>query len=70
MINTYRYSSLHARVVGLVSQIINKNYTLGMENLYMSANVFHITLDIPQRVQAHGVTRSGKIGIPDIIKQE
>ena len=36
----------------------------------MSANVCHITLDIPQRVQAHGVTRSGKIGIPDIIKQE
>ena len=33
-------SSLHAQVVGLVSQLPNKNYILSMDNLYNSAKFF------------------------------
>ena len=67
IINTYKCSPIHARVIGLIAQLQNKNYTLGMDNLYMPSKLFRVTLSVPQIFQAHVVTRYGNLLITDII---
>ena len=63
-------SPLHARVLGLISQLPDKNYTLGMDNLYMSARLCRLAYMSDQRVMVHGVTRPSLRGIPPAIKQD
>lgn len=63
-------SPLHARVLGLISQLPHKYYTLGMDNLYMSAKFCRLAFSMDQRVMVHGVTRPSLRGIPSIIKQD
>ena len=63
-------SGLHARVVGLVSQLPNKNYTLTMDNLYNSAKFYRHLYSMEQRVMGHGVTRRSGRGVPECVKQK
>ena len=62
-------SPLHARVVGLVSQLPNKNYTLSMDNLYNSAKFFRYLLSMDQKVMGHGVARQKGRGVPKCVFQ-
>ena len=66
---TQTCSPLHARVLGLISHLPHKNYTLGMDNLYMSAKLCRLTLSMPQKVMCHGVTRPSLRGVPQNVKQ-
>ena len=63
-------SPLHARVLGLISQLPGKYYTLGMDNLYNSTKLCRLAYGMPQKVMVHGVTRPSLRGIPSIIKQD
>ena len=63
-------SPLHARVLGLISQLTDKYYTLGMDNLYNSAELCRLAYGMKQNVMVHGVTRPSLRGIPPEIKQE
>ena len=63
-------SPLHSRVLGLISQLPHKNYTLGMDNLYMSAKFARLCMMMPQRVHIHGVTRPSNRGVPEAVKQK
>ena len=67
---TFKCSPLHARVIGLISQLPHKYYTLGMDNLYNSAKLCRLCYSLPQKVMVHGVTRPSGRGIPSIVKQE
>ena len=66
----YNCSPLHARVLGLISQLPHKYYTLGMDNLYMSTKLGRLTYGMKQKVMIHGVTRPSLRGIPPAIKQQ
>ena len=70
LMKTHNCSPLHARVLGLISQLPHKYYTLGMDNLYMSAKLCRLTYGSKQRVMIHGVTRPSLRGIPPAIKQD
>jgi len=63
-------SPLHARVLALISQLPDKYYTLGMDNLYNSAKFCRQAYATRQKVMVHGVTRPKLRGIPTIVKQE
>ena len=69
IIKTYNCSPLHARVLGLISQLPDKYYTLGMDNLYNSAKFCRLAYSMDQKVMVHGVTRPTLRGIPPAIKQ-
>ena len=43
-------SPLHARVLGLISQLPDKFYTLGLDNLYMSAKLYRLAYGMRQKV--------------------
>ena len=68
LIERYSCSPLHARVMGLISQLPDKYYTLGMDNLYNSAKFCRLAYSMDQKVMVHGVTRPSLRGIPPIIK--
>ena len=70
LMETFNCSPLHARVLGLISQLPNKYYTLGMDNLYMSAKFCRLAYSMEQKVMVHGVTRPSLRGIPPAIKQD
>ena len=70
LMKDHNCSPLHARVLGLISQLPDKYYTLGMDNLYMSAKLCRLAYASPQKVMVHGVTRPSLRGIPPNIKQE
>lgn len=57
IMNTFKCSPLHARVLGLVSQLPDRYYTLGMDNLYNSAKLCRLCYSMEQKVMVHGVTR-------------
>ena len=65
----FNCSPLHARVIGLIHQLPDKFYTLGMDNLYMSAKLCRLAYSMEQKVMIHGVTRPSLRGIPPAIKQ-
>ena len=67
---TFDCSPLHARVLGLISQLPDKYYTLGMDNLYNSAKLCRLAYSMDQKVMVHGVTRPTLRGIPQAIKQQ
>ena len=62
-------SPLHARVMALCSQLPDRHYTLGMDNLYMSTKICRLLYSMSAKVMAHGVTRPSLRGIPSCIKQ-
>ena len=70
IMDTFKCSPLHARVLGLISQLPHKYYTLGMDNLYNSAKLCRLCYFMDQKVMVHGVTRPSLRGIPQIVKQE
>ena len=70
IMKTFGCSPLHARVLGLISQLPDKYYTLGMDNLYNSAKLCRLCYGMDQKVMVHGVTRPSLRGIPPAIKQE
>ena len=63
-------SLLHAQILGLISQLPGKYYTLGMDNLYNSTKLCRLAYGMPQKAMVHGVTRPSLRGIPSIIKQD
>ena len=65
----FDFSALSARVLGLILQLKDKYYTLGMDNLYNSAKLCRAAYSMPQKVMVHGVTRPSGRGIPPCIKQ-
>ena len=69
LMHSFNCSPLHARVLGLLSQLPDKYYTLGMDNLYMSAKLCRLAYGMKQKVMVHGVTRATLRGIPAGIKQ-
>ena len=70
IMKTAHCSPLHARVLGLISQLPHKNYTLGMDNLYMSAKFCRLAMAMDQKVMLQGVTRPTQRGVPAIVKQD
>ena len=53
----------------MISQLPDKYYTLGMDNLYNSAKFCRLAYSTKQKVMVHGVTRSTLRGIPIIVKK-
>ena len=70
IMDSFKCSPLHARVLGLISQLPDIFYTLGMDNLYNSAKLCRLCYSMNQKVMVHGVTRPSLRGIPSVIKQE
>ena len=70
LIDHFNCSPIHARVLGLISQLPDTHYTLGMDNLFNSAKLCRMALAMDQKVMVHGVTRPKLRGIPLIVKQE
>ena len=70
IVKEFSCSPLHARVLGLISQLPHKYYTLGMDNLYNSAKLCRLCYAMDQKVMVHGVTRASNRGIPQVIKQQ
>ena len=70
IMNEFKCSPLHARVIGLIHQLPDKYYTLGMDNLYNSAKLCRLAYSMEQKVMVHGVTRPSLRGIPPAIKQK
>ena len=70
IIHEFKCSPLHARVIGLIHQLPHRYYTLGMDNLYMSAKLCRLAYSMPQKVMKYGVTRPSLRGIPPAIKQD
>ena len=63
-------SPLHQRVLSLISQLPDKNYTLGMDNLFNSAKLARAAKAMPQRVMTHRVVRVSGRGVPKCVIQE
>ena len=63
-------SPLHSRVLSLIAQLPDKNYTLGMDNLYNSAKFSRLCYSTKQKVMTHGVTRASMRGVPECVKQK
>ncbi len=66
----YKLSPLHLRVEALFSLLKHKNYTVGMDNLYMSAKFCRVAFECEQRVMIHGVVRPSLRGVPGCVKQK
>ena len=64
------FSPLSSRVLCLLSQLPNKNYVCGMDNLYMSTKLSHACYTSAQKVMTHGVTRCNGRGLPKCITQQ
>ena len=62
-------SPLHQRVLSLISQLPDKNYTLGMDNLFNSAKLARAAKAMPQRVMTHGVVQVSGRGVPKCVIQ-
>ena len=62
-------SPLHSRVLSLISQLPDKNYNLGMDNLYNSAKLARAAKAMEQRVNTHGVVRVSGRGVPKCVIQ-
>ena len=66
----YSLSPLHMRVLSLISQLPHKHYTIGMDNLYMSAKFCRAAYELDQKAMLHGVTRPTLRGVPSCVKQK
>ena len=61
---------LNARVMALLDQVVSKNHTIGMDNIYISAKFVRFGLWHPDRFIFHGVAREkGKV-VPSCIFQK
>ena len=58
---------LHARVMALLYQVVSKNHTIGMENLYISAKFVIFGWRNPDRFMFHGVARDKGMGVPSCL---
>ena len=63
------YSPLHRRVLSMISDLPDKNYTLGMDNLFNSAKLARAAKKMPARVMTHGVVRVSGRGVPKCVIQ-
>jgi len=63
------FSPLSSRVLCLLSQLKEKHYVCGMENLYISTKLSRACYTCPQKIMTHGVTRCSGRGIPACIAQ-
>ena len=61
-------SPLHSRVLGIISQLPDKNYTLVMENIFMSVKLCSLSLSMPQKVKFYGLTRPLLKVLPSVPK--
>lgn len=67
---TYKLSPLHLRVLALLLKLKGRHYTIGMDNLFMSAKLCRVALQCKSKVMLHGVTRPSMRGIPQCVKQK
>jgi len=70
LMDHFNCSPIHTRVLGLISQLPNTHYILGMDNLFNSAKLCRKALAMDQNVMVHGVTILKLKGIPLIVKQD
>ena len=63
------FSPLHSRIMFMFDQLKNKNHSIFMDNLYMSASFARNAMMSDNRVKIHGVTRTDKRGLPKCIMQ-
>ena len=55
----------------MMEQLHGKNFTCGMDNLYISAKFLRAALtEIPQNIRVHGVCRTDKCGLPSVVLQK
>ena len=66
--NSESFLPFYASVLGLISQLLDKNYTLGMEKPYIFENLCRLALAMPQQLMIHGVTRPTLRGVPLCMK--
>ena len=70
VLKQYNLSPLHMRVLSLISQLPHRYYTIGMDNLYMSAKFCRAAYHLKQKAMLHGVTRPSLRGVPNCVKQK
>ena len=58
---------LHARVMALLDQVMSKNHTIGMENIYISAKFVSFGWQHLDRFMFHGFAREKGKGVPSCI---
>ena len=63
------FSPLHSRILFMFKQLKNKNHSIYIDNLYMSASFARNCLCLSNKVKIHGVTRIDKRGIPKCVMQ-
>ena len=63
------FSPLHSRILFMFEQLKNKNHSIYMDNLYMSASFARHSMRLQNKVKIHGVTRTDNRGIPKYIMQ-
>ena len=55
---------LHARVMALLDQVLIKNHTIGMDNIYISAKIVRFGWRHTDHFMFHGVAREKGKGVP------
>ena len=63
------FSPLHSRILFMFEQLKNKNHSVYMDNLYMSATFARNSIRLQNKVKIHGVTRTDNRGIPSCVMQ-
>ena len=59
-----RFSPLYSRILFMFEQLKNKNHSVYMDNLYMSATFARNLIRLQNKVKIHGVMRTDNRGIP------
>ena len=56
--------------MAILDQVVSKNHTIGMDNLYISAKSFRFGWRHPDRFMFHGVARDKGKGVPSCLFQK
>ena len=68
--NYASFSPLHDGFRGFILKLTNKNYTLGIYNLYISAELCCLVMEIPHQLMIRGLMKPTIIGFPLCVKQD
>ena len=61
------FSPTHARILFMFEQLQGKNFTCGLDNLYISAKFCRAALTLDQQIMTHGVCRTSNRGLPKCV---
>ena len=68
--NSEGFSPLHDRVLGIIFHLTDKHLKLGMENLFMCAELCFLFLTMLQQLMIYGLTIPNLGGVPLYVKQD